>query len=600
MPAARVAVTKLTRATTAARGIVFAGQFVALDLCVRGRAVAGHTAWSWAGAAASIAIWSSVFAFRTSRVLRVVAAGIVGVGVACDVLVARYYGALFDRQMAASAVHGWVDVRPVALRLLPLALVLAAAALLVQWKLLAPTPSRPCRVSRAVPAIVGVLAACAIPTASLTPELRAMAAATVLWAPRASLAAAPAATPVLESRGARAPDVLLVLTESVRASSYCTESGPECVMSPEVSALLPDRMVLRQMRSVASYTALSISAILTGRAQDRPREELAGAPTLFDYAHAARVAGGAPWVGYWSAQSADVLERDPGVAVDSRVTLETLVGRRVADEDDVVDGDIDRSLADRFERDIGALPHPLVLVLHLMGTHAPYFVDPARAPFQPAAHVVSWEGMGALSNAYADAIIAQDHTLARCIRAFLAAEADRPWLILFTSDHGEAFGEHGAIHHGQNLYDEQIHVPGWIAASAGALTSVQRANLARYADAFVTHLDVLPTLLDAIGVWDAPALASFRSELLGRSLLLPVRPMGDVPMTNCTARFPCPLNTWGLMRDGLSVVAQPWDSAWRCEDLRAAAPSRDALGCERVARAAKAFFPRLPNGAESR
>src|SRR5207253_6768378 len=32
-------------------------------------------------------------------------------------------------------------------------------------------------------------------------------------------------------------------------------------------------------------------------------------------------------------------------------------------------------------------------------------------------------------------------------------------LLVVTGDHGEAFGEHGSIGHGQDLYEEQVHVP---------------------------------------------------------------------------------------------------------------------------------------------
>src|SRR5262249_32612370 len=83
-----------------------------------------------------------------------------------------------------------------------------------------------------------------------------------------------------------------------------------------------------------------------------------------------------------------------------------------------------------------------------------------------------------------------------------------------------------------------------------------------------------------------------RRALVGRSLLAAPAPMRDaVPITNCTALFPCPINTWGLLRDGFALHAQHWDGDWRCFALgsakargaadRAGAPLREARGVAR-------------------
>ena len=180
-------------------------------------------------------------------------------------------------------------------------------------------------------------------------------------------------------------------------------------------------------------------------------------------------------------------------------------------------------------------------MLHLVGTHAPYFVDNARAPFKPYDHVVSWSGMPALLNAYRDSIYEQDRTLARAVRGFVdqATSRGKPWLVVFTSDHGEAFGEHGAIHHGQNLLDEQVHVPGWIAAGGGALTSDSSVT-PDHAGRFLTHLDLLPTLLDAMGLWDNFAVAPHRAAMPGRSMLQAVRAARADPGDELHGHVPVP------------------------------------------------------------
>ena len=176
--------------------------------------------------------------------------------------------------------------------------------------------------------------------------------------------------------------------------------------------------------------------------------------------------------------------------------------------------------------------------------------------------------------------------------------------MLFTSDHGEAFGEHRAIHHGQNLFDEQIHVPGFVAWGNGALSEVQARDLRAHAAAPTSHLDLLPTLLDLYGVYDSVVLEGHRKELLGSSLLrpAPTAPRA-LPISNCSAGYRCPLNTWGMLGDSHALIAQAWDGDYACMPLlaneNASAPVVNAE-CTRLREASKRYFERQPNGAPNR
>jgi len=73
-------------------------------------------------------------------------------------------------------------------------------------------------------------------------------------------------------------------------------------------------------------------------------------------------------------------------------------------------------------------------------------------------------------------------------------------LIVFTSDHGEALGEHGVIGHVVNLHDEMLHVPLLIKLPKG---HEGRHFLERSQRDLVRLIDVAPTILDALGL---PAL----------------------------------------------------------------------------------------------
>jgi arylsulfatase A-like enzyme len=357
------------------------------------------------------------------------------------------------------------------------------------------------------------------------------------------------------------------------------------------------------MRAIASYTAVSLSAIVTGRTQRGDRDAIANAPTMFELVRAVKAGERSPEIAYFSAQASTVFERDVKPATDRFVSLETLVGHAVDDEDSVIDEGVDRLLAARFRDELPSLRAPYFAMLHFAGTHAPYFVNDDDAPFRPYSRTVAWSKMDALHRAYQNAIHEQDKSIAACVRAFVSAQeaAGSPWMIVFTSDHGEAFGEHGAIHHGQSLYEEQIHVPAWVAFGGGALGESEARNLFAHETANVTHLDILPTILDAYGVLHAFAMRPYASALRGESLLAPVRDdRAPIAMTNCTAMFPCPLDTWGVLDGDYALEAQAWDDDWRCVRFSTGEESVRSARCDALRAASTREFPTMPNGRANR
>lgn len=149
------------------------------------------------------------------------------------------------------------------------------------------------------------------------------------------------------------------------------------------------------------------------------------------------------------------------------------------------------------------------------------------------------------------------------------------------------------------VYDEQIHVPGFVAFGNGALAPPEVEALTAHQDDVVTHLDLLPTLLDAWGVWDSFELTAHRKVLEGQSLLRPFAgTRAPVPLTNCTPLFSCPLQNWGVLGDTQVLVSQAWDDDFRCVELRS---GREGLSlgepaCARLKQASRALWPLLPNG----
>jgi len=137
---------------------------------------------------------------------------------------------------------------------------------------------------------------------------------------------------------------------------------------------------------------------------------------------------------------------------------------------------------------------PFFLFLHLYDLHAPY--DLPRDP-----SLRHGETGYAAELAYVDRVLGD--FLAAVDRHQLLQKA----LIVFTSDHGEALGEHGESTHGYFIYQSTLHVPLIIHWPAGS-RRIPRDRV----DEPASLLDVAPTILDAIGV-PRPA------EMRGHSLM---------------------------------------------------------------------------------
>lgn len=84
----------------------------------------------------------------------------------------------------------------------------------------------------------------------------------------------------------------------------------------------------------------------------------------------------------------------------------------------------------------------------------------------------------------------------------------RPTLVIVTADHGESLGEHGEATHGMFAYESTLHVPLILARVTPGKSDTGRGSVI---ETPVRHVDIVPTILDAIG---APADTS----LPGRSL----------------------------------------------------------------------------------
>ncbi len=526
---------------------------------------------SFPALAADVALLVALGALAKGRPAQVALATLVAAVVLVQAGAVYSYRTPLDRQMAEALLASWGDVRPVLRRALPLAIVAFLLLSTVFAALLGAVPRelrehRSLRASCIMFAAIALIGVMAAEPARGAADARLASALPVLVAPRGAAAQAQATLnlPIAPTTAPRPPHILFVLGESLRADDYAALVRSGHVRFP---GEFPDRITLSDHRTPSSYTAIAVWSALTGATPfGKNSEALGRVATMFDVAKAVRDRDGSPLaVTYASAQRRDVLERPNTLAGVTTFSVDDLVGHAVDDEDDVIDLGVDERLAEKV---VSLMDTPgtqtTFTVIHLSGTHAPYYVDPSQVPFQPWSHTVSWNGLPALRNAYRNSIVAQDTALLRMFAAFRRRVENDPWIVVFTADHGEAFGEHSAIHHGQNLRIEQGQVPAFIAGGNGALSPPMLAALTSYASRRTTHFDWLPTIATLLGVRGTLPLASVEPGFAGRSLVDPPRPLGALAIGNCSASFKCPLDNWGAMDEEHIAYALPWDGDYAC------------------------------------
>ncbi len=160
-------------------------------------------------------------------------------------------------------------------------------------------------------------------------------------------------------------------------------------------------------------------------------------------------------------------------------------------------------------------PERFFLFLHTYEIHHPYTPSPEdlaaieanyAGPLPPEISIDLLRGVNGgqtplgpedlrhIESAYEGEIRSVDAAFGRLMEGLGRLGLRDTTLIVFTSDHGEEFGEHGTVGwHSHTLYDELLHVPLMI-RFPGAWSGGRRL------DAQVRLLDVAPTVLGAVGV----------------------------------------------------------------------------------------------------
>ncbi|HEY2942485.1 MAG TPA: tetratricopeptide repeat protein [Vicinamibacteria bacterium] len=146
-------------------------------------------------------------------------------------------------------------------------------------------------------------------------------------------------------------------------------------------------------------------------------------------------------------------------------------------------------------------PRPFFAWVHLYDPHAPY--EPPE-PYRKRYAGRPYDG----EVAYADA------QLGRLLDFLAGQDLQRRTLVVVTSDHGEGLGDHGEEEHMMFLYDSTLRVP-LLLSWPGVLPAGARVK------GQFRSVDLLPTVLDLLGIASPPVSGASRAASLRAGAPLP-------------------------------------------------------------------------------
>jgi glucan phosphoethanolaminetransferase (alkaline phosphatase superfamily) len=204
----------------------------------------------------------------------------------------------------------------------------------------------------------------------------------------------------------------------------------------------------------------------------------------------------------------------------------------------------DSIIIDKFINKIESLDqknYRFFAILHLYGTHFPYWhrlsnrLDKTNSKIAP----------------YVNSIYQQDISMKPLYDYFNQKNLIRNTAVIYTSDHGEAFGERGYNGHLLNYYEEDIGIPLWILLPS---TFMSRQNLPIFNNQQknVCNIDILPTIFDLIGIkYNIPRI----TQLDGCSLLEPIPNSRQIIVCNrSNLRFKMNTNSYALLTDSIKTI----------------------------------------------
>jgi arylsulfatase A-like enzyme len=329
------------------------------------------------------------------------------------------------------------------------------------------------------------------------------------------------------------PNILIVVIDTLRADRLGVYGNSD-QLTPFLDSLAQRSCVFENAYAASSWTKPSIASLFTSRypsqhtvetlASALPASELTFAEVL---QHGGYVTGGF---------SAHLMITQGKSGFDQGFDVFQFAGASLAPRGPSVNGQALAWLDSLSDEQRSA---PVFLFVHYMEPHIPY--EPPREIVQrvlkrrersenhrrsidqilddwttivPRIKAHESEDLAILRDLYDAEVSSVDRDLRALFVELESRGFLRNALVVITSDHGEAFLDHGHIGHGRNLYNELIRVPLLLLLpGSGQQTRVTDV---------ISLLDVAPTLLREVGIALPPAFEGrFLYEAAGAACRTP-------------------------------------------------------------------------------
>jgi arylsulfatase A-like enzyme len=304
--------------------------------------------------------------------------------------------------------------------------------------------------------------------------------------------------------GRSLPDIVLISVDTLRADRLSAYGNP-APTSPNIDALLSAGARFDTARTVEPLTGPAAASMLTSLHPHEHGSSRNGIPIRQGLHSLPRMLMRLGYVTVAFVSNWTLADEQSGLAEHFDVYQGVFTNKRwlfwfgESDAEDV------RSAALTWLEEEGAYPgQPLFLWVHFVEPHAPYKLHKAFA----GRLGIPAGGRASTLQRYDTEIAAVDDAIGRLLQDLERYVDPANTLFIFTSDHGEALGEHGYKGHGRHLFEEELRIP-------LGLTWRKRIPPASL-DAPSSLIDLAPTVLGLLG---APAPPEWQGHDWSAALL---------------------------------------------------------------------------------